>query len=119
MTLYSVRQHSSMRRPVGVPVKWLQWGWCPLLLSFVVMATGCRVGAGQPGPRGPAVTGRVGPKSLTVALPIDPISLAGGITGNGGAVVPSRYFKEFPNAYLTTYNQQDEPMPWLAGPSVA
>lgn len=30
------------------------------------------------------------------------------------AVVPSRYFREFPNAYLTTYNADDEPVPWLA-----
>jgi peptide/nickel transport system substrate-binding protein len=28
-------------------------------------------------------------------------------------VVPSRYFREFDNAYLTTYNQQDETNPWL------
>jgi peptide/nickel transport system substrate-binding protein len=40
--------------------------------------------------------------------------LAGGITGSGAAVVPSRYFKEFPNAYLTTYTQKDEPAAWLA-----
>jgi peptide/nickel transport system substrate-binding protein len=32
----------------------------------------------------------------------------------GVTAVPSRYFREFPNAYLTTYNPRDEPVAWLA-----
>ena len=55
-----------------------------------------------------------GPKAITIAFPIDPTALGGSASGLGAAVVPSRYFKEFPNAYLTTYNQQDETVPWLA-----
>src|SRR5437879_9468372 len=34
--------------------------------------------------------------------------------GLGAAAVPTRYFKEFPNAYLTTLDQQDENVPWMA-----
>ena len=34
--------------------------------------------------------------------------------GLGAAAVPTRYFKEFPNAFLTTLDQQDEPVAWMA-----
>jgi peptide/nickel transport system substrate-binding protein len=32
----------------------------------------------------------------------------------GAAAVPTRYFKEFPNAFLTTLDPQDEPAAWMA-----
>ena len=44
---------------------------------------------------------------------MDPPALASSIV-IGVTAVPSRYFREFPNAYLTTYNPNDEPVPWLA-----
>lgn len=85
-----------------------------LLAVLLLLVSGC---AGSPMSReAPApvpAAGRAGPKSLTVALPIDPTSLAGTMA-LGVATVPSRYFKEFPNAYLTTYNAQDQLVPWLA-----
>jgi len=65
----------------------------------------------EPGAQPPG--GRAGPKTITIAFPIDPTALGGSMSGLGAAAVPSRYFREFPNAYLTTYNAQDEPVPWL------
>jgi len=68
---------------------------------------------GQRGSDPAAAVVRSGPKAITIAFPIDPIALGGSASGLGAATVPSRYFKEFTNAYLTTYNAQDEPVPWL------
>jgi peptide/nickel transport system substrate-binding protein len=85
--------------------------------ALLVAAMGCAASpSGQVAGGGPAAAvtpARGGPKAITIALPIDPTALAGGMLGLGAATVPSRYFKEFPNAYLSTYNAQDEPVPWL------
>ena len=92
---------------------WLTGGWRVALAGLVVVISGC---AGTPAAPERSTTpsqGRTGPKTVTIAFPIDPIALGGSMSG-GVAVVPSRYFREFPNAYLTTYNTQDEPVPWLA-----
>src|SRR5581483_4115985 len=79
---------------------------------------GCGGPAAQ-APQGAAVSSaappaRSGPKAIVIALPIDPTALGGGMQGLGPAAVPTRYFKEFPNAYLTTLNQHDESVAWMA-----
>jgi peptide/nickel transport system substrate-binding protein len=73
-----------------------------------------RPGETTPGSAGNAPSARSGPKSITIVLPIDPTALGGSMQGLGAAAVPTRYFKEFPNAYLTTLDPQDEPTPWMA-----
>lgn len=97
---------------------WRAHGWRVLGALLLVVGAGCAANPAGQAERGSmtpvAVPERVGPKAITIILPIDPISLGGGIQGNGLATVPTRYFKEFPNAYLTTYNPQDETVPWLA-----
>src|SRR3954470_23760296 len=90
------------------------WCWRGLLVAAVMAASACTSSpSGQRQPAAQAPT-RSAPKSITIAFPIDPTALAGSMSGLGLAAVPSRYFREFDNAYLTTYNQQDEPVPWLA-----
>ncbi len=90
------------------------WVWAGALAILLIVATSCAVGpVGQRQPGEAIAPARSGPKSITLSLPIDPIGLAGGMAGNGAAVVPSRYFREFPNAYLTTYDPNDEVVPWL------
>src|SRR5437016_13849515 len=75
---------------------------------------------GRPTPPSPSTFGGSttpppsGPKSITIVLPIDVTSMGGSLQGLGAAAVPTRYFKEFPNAYLTTLDRQDEPVAWLA-----
>jgi peptide/nickel transport system substrate-binding protein len=93
---------------------WRDW---PIFLALAVLATGCSAPARQTPPGvasevAPPV--RSGPKAITIVLPIDPTSLNGSMQGLGAAAVPTRYFKEFPNAYLTTLDQQDEPTAWMA-----
>lgn len=92
---------------------WLKWGWRVTLTALLVTVSGCATPSGQVEPRAPTAAGRSGPKAITISLPIDPNQLGGSSSGRSAAVVPSRYFKEFINAYLTTYNAQDEPVPWL------
>jgi peptide/nickel transport system substrate-binding protein len=92
---------------------WLARGWRVALVGLVVVLCGCAAGPSSPERPAASAPGRSGPKSITIALPIDPIALAGSMMG-ALAVVPSRYFREFPNAYLTTYDAQDQPVPWLA-----
>jgi peptide/nickel transport system substrate-binding protein len=85
-----------------------------LLAGVLLLLSACSAPPSAPQQAAaPPVGQRSGPKSITIALPIDPIGLAGSMIA-GLAVVPSRYFREFPNAYLTTYNAQDEAVPWLA-----
>src|SRR5437762_2773446 len=87
-----------------------------LAIVGVLVMSGCVSGPAVPTSSGasqPAAPSA--PKFITIAFPLDPNSLGGSLTGgNQAAVVPSRYFREFDNAYLTTYNQQDETNPWLA-----
>ncbi len=93
------------------------WHAWRLLVVVAALSAGCAGPAGQlpQGASGGAVApARVGPKSITIVLPIDPTALAGSMSGLGAAAVPTRYFKEFPNAYLTTLDQRDEPAPWIA-----
>jgi peptide/nickel transport system substrate-binding protein len=92
---------------------WLARCWHASMVGLVAALTGCAAIPQSPAPISPAA-GPGGAKSITIALPTDPIALAGSLSGGGKAVVPSRYFREFPNAYLTTYNGQDEIVPWLA-----
>src|SRR5205823_7060353 len=81
-----------------------------LVLSGCASAPAAPTSSGVGQPAAPSA-----PKSITIAFPHDPNSLGGSLAGgNQAAVVPSRYFREFDNAYLTTYNQQDETNPWLA-----
>src|SRR6476659_193413 len=61
----------------------------------------------------PPTAVRTGPKSITIALPVEPPALGGSVI-IGVTAVPSRYFREFPNAYLTAYDPQDQAVPWLA-----
>jgi hypothetical protein len=74
-------------------------------VALTVLGAGCAGTAGQI-PQGTSIgaaaPARSGPKSITIALPIDPTALGGSMQGLGAAAVPTRYFKEFPNAYLTT-----------------
>ncbi|HEY3118084.1 MAG TPA: hypothetical protein VGK54_15180, partial [Chloroflexota bacterium] len=89
----------------------------PLALGLLLVLTlGCGSGAGQTSPGGGSGSAPApsGPKSITIVLPIDVTSLGGSLQGLGAAAVPTRYFKEFPNAYLTTLDQQDENVPWMA-----
>jgi peptide/nickel transport system substrate-binding protein len=83
------------------------------MVGLVAALTSCTAGPQAPAPILPTA-GPGGTKSIAIALPTDPIALAGSLSGGGKAVVPSRYFREFPNAYLTTYNSQDDIVPWLA-----
>src|SRR4051794_27685852 len=86
-----------------------------LFIATVLTLTGCAAGPAPQDIAGDQPTSTRGPKSITIAFPLDPNSLGGSLSGgNQAAVVPSRYFREFDNAYLTTYNQQDETNPWLA-----
>src|SRR5579871_484261 len=89
----------------------LAWGWCVLLAGLTVLSSGCAANASAPAV--PASVERRGPVAITIALPGDPTALGGSMT-SGVAVVPSRYFREFPNAYLTTHDARDVPVPWLA-----
>jgi len=95
-----------------------RWGSHLLIAGLLLGLTACAASpqgqADRGAPTAAVAPARSGPKAIIIALPIDPISLAGGMQGPGLAMVPSRYFKEFPNAYLTTYDAQDEPVPWLA-----
>src|SRR6266542_3518968 len=85
-----------------------------VLVTLVVTASGCATSpSSEAQPGAPTAPARTGPKAITIAFPIDPTALAGSMSGLGLAAVPSRYFREFANAYLTTYNAQDEPIPWL------
>src|SRR5437763_658753 len=97
---------------------WLATGRRLLLAALLVAASGCAASPSSQADRGAPTTAvtpaRSGPKAIAIAFPIDPTALSGGMLGLGAATVPSRFFKEFPNAYLTTYNAQDEPVPWLA-----
>lgn len=92
------------------------YGW-RFFVVLTVLGAGCAGTAGQI-PQGASIgavaPARSGPKSITIALPIDPTALGGSMQGLGAAAVPTRYFKEFPNAYLTTLDQQDEPVAWIA-----
>jgi peptide/nickel transport system substrate-binding protein len=93
---------------------WHSW-W--LLAVLALLSAGCAGSANQsPGDRSSSAStpARSGPKAITIVLPIDPTALGGSMQGLGAAAVPTRYFKEFPNAYLTTLDQQDEPAAWLA-----
>jgi peptide/nickel transport system substrate-binding protein len=86
-----------------------------LAVAVLFITGGCASGPAAPASSGasqPAAPSA--PKSITIAFPHDPNSLGGSLAGGSqSAVVPSRYFREFPNAYLTTYNQQDETTAWL------
>jgi len=93
------------------------WGDWRRFLLLIMLVAGCAAPASQ-NPQGTSsdapAPARSGPKSITIVLPIDPTSLAGSMQGVGAAAVPTRYFKEFPNAYLTTLDQQDETVAWMA-----
>jgi peptide/nickel transport system substrate-binding protein len=98
-------------------VKMQSWyGW-RLLVALTILGAGCAGLAGQ-NPQvvsdGSDAPARSGPKSIAIVLPIDPTALGGSMQGLGAAAVPTRYFKEFPNAYLTTLDQHDEPVAWMA-----
>ena len=94
--------------------RWLAGGLRATLAGLILVLSACTASpAARQEPAVSAPAGRSGPKAITIALPIDPIGLAGNMMG-ALAVVPSRYFREFTNAYLTTYNTQDEAVPWLA-----
>src|SRR5438552_3696518 len=81
--------------------------WAIVTCALLVTLSACAA----PGPAAtstssaPAAPARSGPKAITIAFPVDPTALGGSMSGLGAAAVPSRYFKEFDNAYLTTYNQ--------------
>ena len=87
-----------------------------IFVVLAVLSVGCAGRTGQVADGGAtgAPPARVGPKSISIVLPIDPTALGGSMQGLGAAAVPTRYFKEFPNAYLTTLDRQDEPSPWMA-----
>src|SRR4029453_18464500 len=90
------------------------WSWRMLLTALLVALSGCTSSPSAPvAPSAQQGLPRGGLKTLTIAFPIDPTSLGGSPSGVGAAAVPTRYFKEFDNAYLTTYNANDEPVPWL------
>src|SRR5579885_2876950 len=102
-------------RATRPPGTWQSCGRHLVLAVLLVGLTGCVASPQAQTDRGAASTsspsGASGPKVITVALPIDPIALGGGLSGSGLATVPSRYFREFTNAYLTTYDPQDEAQP--------
>src|ERR1051325_1355652 len=82
---------------------------------FILCLAACAAPAGpSSGSGGPSAPAPSGPKSITIVLPIDVTSLGGSLQGLGAAAVPTRYFKEFPNAYMTTLDQQDENVAWMA-----
>ncbi|HZT08668.1 MAG TPA: ABC transporter substrate-binding protein [Chloroflexota bacterium] len=82
-----------------------------LVLAFAACAAPSSPSKAPGTPAAPAQ--RSGPKALTIALPVEPPALGGSVI-IGVSAVPSRYFREFPNAYLTTHDPQDQPAPWLA-----
>jgi len=88
--------------------------WRIALVGVLLATFGC---SGAPSSKVESTTPptevRTGPKSITIALPVDPPALGGSVI-IGVSAVPSRYFREFPNAYLTAYNPQDQAVPWLA-----
>ncbi|HZT05467.1 MAG TPA: peptide ABC transporter substrate-binding protein [Chloroflexota bacterium] len=93
---------------------WLKRGASANVAALVVIATGCVGGpSGRAAPGAQAPATETSPKSITIAFPIDPTALAGSMSGLGAAAVPSRYFREFTNAYLTTHDARDELVPWL------
>lgn len=88
--------------------------WLALLLALMLPLGGCGpAGQTSTGSTGAASPARTGPKSITIALPVEPPALGGSVI-IGVSAVPARYFREFPNAYLTTYNPRDQAEPWLA-----
>src|SRR5713226_7270552 len=91
----------------------LKRAWRRPLVALLFAASGCATGPSAQAVPGAPTPERPAPKSITIAFPIDPTALGGSMSGLGAAAVPSRYFREFANAYLTTYNAQDEPVPWL------
>ncbi len=113
LTLSPIGREGTARRPRY----WYVWRLFVVLTVLSVVRAGCAGTTGQV-PEGASTAGappaRTGPKAITIVLPIDPTALGGSMQGLGAAAVPTRYFKEFPNAYLTTLDQQDEPAPWMA-----
>jgi peptide/nickel transport system substrate-binding protein len=91
-----------------------------IMLVVLVSLVGCGSpgSSSRPGPSsaqdGAQPPPQAAKKSLEIALSDEIASLSTGLGLVGGNALPTRYFHEFVNAFLTTRDHSDTVVPWLA-----
>lgn len=90
-----------------------------MITILLVVLVGCARPTAAPGASAPreeagSAAPQRAPTSISIVLPVEIGAFSTRLEAVGGNAVPSRYFHEFVNAYLTTRDLTNELAPWLA-----